>query len=194
VSRTFIVLILMLAGSAAGQVIDDSVVVVPPHPTASDSITFLLFDREATCCAVYHYDSLARFVGDTAVFLSYRWDYGTCLCPATGEWVSFKCGPLHAGTYGVYNSGQIYCLVPCDCTMIYLPAKIGEVSVLGPTGTAGPERAPAAGARYGTGCSVRRYDMHGALVDEQRPGCRAVGMYFVKDNGSQAVWRRSPLR
>jgi hypothetical protein len=58
-----------------------------------------------------------------------------CYCLIPGSWVTYKSGPLKAGTYKLYEQMGFYCpREPCPLRPVPAPVLIGEITVKGRTG------------------------------------------------------------
>jgi len=145
----------------------DTVLVLPPNPTAKDSLTFNLYLADACCCSGIYKQSVS--VSDTIIYLSYEIDNNPCMlcdCMAAGKTIVFKSKPLKAGSYAIYEAPSTYCPPnqPCPYLSI-MPVRVGSVRVSGATSAEGLSmpRASVVGPQ-GTAASASRYDIRGRLI------------------------------
>ena len=171
----------------------DSLAVDPPHPTTADRITFTIIIPNWDCCTQYANDSAVTLWGDTGVLLTYTYNLPQ-VCPMIAclnveRKLVYKSAPLKAGTYSVYELRELLCTTRiCPPAIVFLPVKIGSVTVTQSAGVVErPHRAPLA-ASLGTSTSGKIYGVRGSFISLSgtSPKVRTPGVYFVK-NGQQSA-------
>jgi len=170
------ILAVVFAASVAAAA--DSVWTEPARPTTRDSITFHLFLENNCCCTQYYGSNVV--VDDSVIYLSYEFDTRNCMlcdCFAAGSWTIFESAPLAAGSYAIYNAGQVYCPPGEICPLgIMLPVRVGEITVRAPVSTA---RRPSLSTRIAAG-SVTLYTLDGRPVNGKTPSGVVVGKSGVR--------------
>jgi hypothetical protein len=109
--------ILLLVCVLPASPFPDSLIVIPPHPTLSDSIKIKVITPSQCCClddgAIFNYDStMVSTEGDSAIFIYKNYKYlpgSTCIdtiCAVCGiNYLNYKLPPMTAGKYTIYKIG-----------------------------------------------------------------------------------------
>lgn len=112
--KTFFLPFLFLVFLLPATSTPDSLVIIPPNPTLSDSIKFTVIIPSPCCCngdgAGCIYDStMVSKMGDTAILIynNYKYFLGVCIdtgCSVCGKnYLYYKIPPMNEGKYTVYK-------------------------------------------------------------------------------------------
>lgn len=179
--------VLIAAGSVLAQTSTDSLGIMPSQPTTADSITLTVLIPNRDCCIRnYSYDSVANLVSDTMVQLPYQLRVIACpqiICNPIFYYrgLPFKCAPLSAGTYAVYENMGFF--GPSSQLV-----KIGSFTVTTPTSTVHQLSPKQKVTGRITGNMVRYYTLRGELI--AHPNNRGHGgrvIVMVDNEGPAAV-------
>lgn len=161
--------------------------IMPSQPTTADSITLTVLIPNRDCCIRnYSYDSAANLVSDTMILLPYQLRVIACpqiICnPIFYYWgLPFKCAPLPAGTYAVYENMGFF--GPSSQIV-----KIGSFTVTKPTSAVHQLSPKQKGTGRITGNMVRYYTLRGELIAHpDNRGHSGRVMVMVNNEGSAAV-------
>ena len=193
-SRMNAIALLFAAALVVPAAATDSLVVQPPHPTTADSVRFtVLITLPCNCIQAFYPDSIARVAADSMVQLSFRQGVMACnamMCVDTLRLpisLSFKCGPLPAGTYGVYEVISAFCDSGMACPNLVLSLRLGTVSVASQTSVL-RRTADAVALASRSGHEGQMFTIRGELIDRGVTQSRAAGIVVaVGRNSSLAV-------
>jgi hypothetical protein len=167
----------------------DSLVVSPVHPTTTDPIRLSIVHvyQACYCNPPYVHDSTAvTLINDSTIMLNFTIDtpLTMCMCfvgPPYEEILTYKRGPLPAGTYSVYEQYR--------SPEVMMQMLIGTFTVTQPAAVLfrpKPVTKENIGKMPG---NVRVYDIRGAIVSSNLTGARKMtsGVYFIRPDNCPAV-------
>jgi hypothetical protein len=184
--------------AARTSIAADSLVVSPANPTTMDSIRLSIVHVYDICYCnpPYVHDSTAvTLVNDSTITLSVSIDTPSTFCqcfvaPPYTEILTYKRGPLPAGSYSVYEEYNVCTGLSClQDSLTVTKALIGKFTVSRQAAVLFRQN-PATKENTGKfSGNARVYDLRGALVSSNLTAApkRTSGVYFIKPNGRQAV-------
>ena len=176
----------------------DSLVVSPPGPTTSDSISLSILARDWNCCTQFIYDSTAvTLFNDSTITLRFTFVPGLCPCPinpvnsplTVTAVLRYKRGPLPAGNYSVFEVESQSCITGQICTNLVVQASIGKFTVSQPAATIFHQESVRLEDVGKLSQNGRVYDIRGGVVSSNLIGTskRTSGVYFFKPDDHSAV-------
>ena len=168
------------------------------RPPAIPSILTFLFTLSCNCFQDFYPDSMAVLNSDTMIQLSYKEGDMVCnamVCVDTFRIpvsLSFKCGPLPAGTYPVYELVSPYCTPGIACPDLVRFSKIGSITVTAPASVRQNPINPMVFGERSSTTGGKMYNIRGELIGLKTNKAHPAGCVIVSDkNHSFMVLRES---